>query len=97
MRHSGAAVAALFFVNGATFSNWLPRILEIRDQLGLGNSGLGATLPGGGLGGIAGALVVGKMFDRLGSRRLLTLAATALSIGMPLIAFAPMRWCCFCC
>ena len=88
-RHSGAAVAALFFVNGATFSNWLPRIPEIRDQLGLGNAGLGATLLGGGLGGIVGALVVGKVFDRLGSRRLLTVAATALSIGMPLIAFAP--------
>jgi MFS family permease len=82
-------VAALFFVNGATFSNWLPRIPEIRDRLGLGNAGLGATLLGGGLGGIVGALVVGKVFDRLGSRRLLTLAATALSIGMPLIAFAP--------
>jgi MFS family permease len=89
LRHSGAAVAALFFVNGATFSNWLPRIPEIRDRLGLGNAGLGATLLGGGLGGIVGALVVGKVFDRLGSRRLLTLAATALSIGMPLIAFAP--------
>jgi MFS family permease len=82
-------VAALFFVNGATFSNWLPRIPEIRDRLGLGNAGLGATLLGGGLGGIVGALVVGKVFDRLGSRRLLSLVATALSIGMPLIAFAP--------
>jgi MFS family permease len=89
LRHSGAAVAALFFVNGATFSNWLPRIPEIRDQLGIGNAGLGATLLGGGLGGIVGALLVGKVIDRLGSRRLLTLVATALSIGMPLIAFAP--------
>lgn len=89
LRHSGAAVAALFFVNGATFSNWLPRIPEIRDQLGLGNAGLGATLLGGGLGGIIGALLVGKVIDRLGSRRLLTVVATALSIGMPLIAFAP--------
>ncbi len=87
--HSAAAVAALFFVNGATFSNWLPRIPEIRDQLGVGNAGLGATLLGGGLGGILGALLVGKLIDRLGSRRLLTLVAIALSIGMPLIAFAP--------
>jgi MFS family permease len=89
LRHSAAAVAILFFVNGATFSNWLPRIPEIRDQLGLGNAGLGATLLGGGLGGIIGALVVGKVMDRLGSRSVLTIAATVLSIGMPLIAFAP--------
>ncbi|MEP7112821.1 MAG: GNAT family N-acetyltransferase [Ilumatobacteraceae bacterium] len=88
-RHSAAAVAMLFFVNGATFSNWLPRIPEIRDNLGLDNAGLGATLLGGGLGGIIGALVVGKLMDRLGSRRVLSLVATALSIGMPLIAFAP--------
>ena len=88
-RHSAAAVAVLFFVNGATFSNWLPRIPEIRDHLGLGNAGLGATLLGGGLGGVIGALVVGKVMDRLGSRRVLTIAATALSVGMPLIAFAP--------
>ncbi len=88
-RHSAAAVAVLFFVNGATFSNWLPRIPEIRDNLGLSNTGLGATLLGGGLGGIIGALVVGRIMDRLGSRRVLTIAATTLSIGMPLIAFAP--------
>ena len=82
-------MAVLFFVNGATFSNWLPRIPEIRDNLGLGNAGLGVTLLGGGLGGIIGALVVGRVMDRLGSRRVLTVAAISLSIGMPLIAFAP--------
>ena len=88
-RRSAAAVAALFFVNGATFSSWLPRIPEIRDQLGVGNAGLGATLLGGGLGGILGTLVVARLMDRLGSRQLLTIAATTLSIGMPLISFAP--------
>lgn len=83
------ATAAVFVVNGATFSNWLPRIPEIRDHLGLGNAGLGATLLGGGLGGVVGALVVGRLSERLGSARLLTIAAVTLSIGMPLIAFAP--------
>ncbi len=79
----------MFFVNGATFSNWLPRIPEIRDELGLGNAGLGVTLLGGGLGGIVGALLVGRLSERIGSRRLLTIAALALSAGMPLIASAP--------
>ena len=86
-RHSALAVAALFFVNGATFSNWLPRLPEIRDQLGVGNAGLGATLLGGGLGGIVGSLVVAKAVGVLGSRRLVVIAATVLSLGMPLIAF----------
>ncbi len=79
----------MFFVNGATFSNWLPRIPEIRDELGLGNAGLGVTLLGGGLGGIVGALLVGRLSERIGSRRLLTIAALALSAGMRLIASAP--------
>ncbi|MDO9174428.1 MAG: MFS transporter, partial [Actinomycetota bacterium] len=90
LRHSGMAVAALFMVNGATFSNWLPRIPEIRDQLGIGNAGLGATLLGGGLGGLIGSLTVSRAMDRLGSRRLVIVAAALLSIGMPLIAWVPV-------
>ena len=89
-KHAAFAVAALFFVNGATFSNWLPRIPEIRDRLGLGNAGLGATLLGGGLGGIIGALTVARVLGPLGSRRLLVGAAMALSIGMPFIALVPV-------
>ncbi len=89
-RHSAAAVAALFLVNGATFSNWLPRLPEIRDHLGVGNAGLGATLLGGGLGGIIGSLLVARMMDRFGSKRLLASAATMLSVLMPLIAVVPV-------
>ena len=89
-RHSAAAVASLFLVNGATFSNWLPRLPEIRDHLGVGNAGLGATLLGGGLGGIVGSLLVARTMDRMGSKRLLTYAASMLSILMPLIAVVPV-------
>ena len=89
-RHSAFAVATLFLVNGATFSNWLPRLPEIRDHLGVGNAGLGATLLGGGLGGIVGSVLVARAMDRLGSRRVLVCAAAALSVGMPLIAVVPI-------
>ena len=88
-RRATLAVGVLFFVNGATFSNWLPRIPEIRDSLGLSNDSLGVTLLGGGLGGIVGSLIVARISDRLGSRHLVVLAATLLSIGMPLVAFVP--------
>ena len=84
--HSAFAVGALFLANGATFSNWLPRLPEIRDQLGVGNAGLGATLLGGGLGGVVGSLLVAKAIARLGSRRLLLVAAGTLSVAMPLIS-----------
>jgi MFS family permease len=88
-RRAAAAIGVLFFVNGATFSNWLPRVPEIRDRLGLGNAGLGATLLGGGLGGIIGSLLVGRVAARLGSRRLLVIAASLLSVGLPFIAIVP--------
>ena len=89
LRHSGAAVAVLFFVNGMTFSNWLPRVPEVRDRLGVGNAGIGAVLLGGGLGGIVGALLVGRLSERLGSKRLLLLAASALAVGLPMIGIVP--------
>ncbi len=89
-RHATFAVAALFFVNGATSSNWLPRLPEIRDHLGVGNAGLGATLLGGGLGGIFGSLLAARAMDRLGSKRLVTYAACSCSILMPLIAVVPV-------
>lgn len=92
LRRSTVAVAALFFVNGATFSNWLPRIPEIRDRLDVGNALLGAALLGGGLGGVVGSLTVGRLSERTGSRRLLTVGAVVLSAGMPLIAVVPEAW-----
>lgn len=88
-RRAGLAVAVLFAVNGATYSNWLPRLPEIRDSLGIDNAGLGATLLGGGLGGILGSVLVGRVMDGTGSKRLVTWAACSLSIGLPLVAFAP--------
>lgn len=83
------AVGALFFVNGATFSSWLPRLPEIRDALGLGNAGLGATLLGGWLGGVAGALLVSRALGRMGSRRLLLASAVGLAVCLPLIGIVP--------
>ncbi len=89
LRRSGLAVATLFFVNGMTFSNWIPRIPEVRDRLGLDNAGLGATLLGGGLGGLVGSLCVAKIIGRFGTRRALIAAASLLALALPLIAVAP--------
>jgi MFS family permease len=89
LRRSGFAVATLFFVNGMTFSNWIPRIPEVRDRLGLDNGGLGATLLGGGLGGLIGSFLVAKVIARFGTRNALTVAASLLAVALPLIAVAP--------
>jgi len=59
----------LFFVNGAIYGNWIPRLPEIKDRLGVSNAGLGVALIGGGIGGLIGSLAVGAIVARLGSRR----------------------------
>ncbi len=83
------AVGVLFFVNGATFSNWLPRIPEVRDRLGVSNAGLGAALIGGGLGGLVMSVAAGGLLTRFGSRRCLVVAASGLALALPCIALAP--------
>ena len=86
---NAAAVGVLFIVNGAAYSNWLPRVPEVRDRLGLDNAGLGASLIGGGIGGLIGSFLVARLLTRLGSRRLVLLAAPLLSLVVPLIAVVP--------
>lgn len=88
-RRAGRAVAVLFFVNGATFSNWIPRIPEVRDRLGVSNAGLGASLLGGGLGGLLASLVVARLLGRFGTRASVVAAAGLLACCLPLIAVVP--------
>lgn len=88
LRSLTSSVAALFFVNGMVFSNWLPRIPEVRDHLGITNQGLGLSLVGGGLGGLVGSFLVAPALQRFGTKRVLTVAATAGAIGLPLISIA---------
>ena len=89
VRRSTASVAALFFVNGMVFSNWIPRISEVRDRLGVSNSGLGVSLLGGGLGGFLGSLLVAKVVRRLKSRSVVVVASAVLAALIPLIAVVP--------
>jgi MFS family permease len=88
-RRSAIAVGTLFFVNGMTFSNWLPRIPEVRDKLGIDNGGLGTALLGGGLGGLIGSLLVARVLARYRTKTVLIVAATCSSLILPLIGFVP--------
>ncbi|MFM8993054.1 MAG: MFS transporter [Actinomycetota bacterium] len=86
------AVCVLFFANGAVYGNWLPRLPEIKDRLEVSNSGLAVALLGGGIGGIVGSLVVGRIMLRVGSKRLVLNTLLVLPLFMALIAFVGRAW-----
>lgn len=83
------SVATIFFVNGFVFSNWIPRINEVRDSLGVSNSGLGLTLLGGGLGGFLGSLLVARVVNRVRTKTVVLVASLVTAALVPLVAFVP--------
>lgn len=91
-RRLAYASGVLFFVNGMAYGNWLPRIPELKDQLGLSNASLGLTLLGGGFGGIVGSFLAGRVTTRLGSRRLLLRTVAPLPVLVATIPFLGEAW-----
>lgn len=89
MRRSTVSVALIFFINGMVFSNWVPRISEVRDRMGVSNSSLGISLLGGGLGGFIGALLVARVVRELRSKTVVVVATAALAGLIPLVAVVP--------
>ncbi|MDQ3469792.1 MAG: MFS transporter [Actinomycetota bacterium] len=83
------AIAAVFFVNGATFSSWLPRLPELQERLGISDAALGVTLVGSGVGGLAASAWSGWLVDRRGSRAVTVATSVALSLALPLLSVAP--------
>jgi len=84
------AIAAVFFVNGCTFSSWSPRLPELQARLGVSDAALGVTLVGAGIGGLLASVVSGRMVDRFGSRTMTVVTSTGLSLGLPLVAWSPV-------
>ena len=88
-RRPALAIATVFFVNGATFSSWSPRLPEGQDRLDISDATLGITLVGMGIGGLAASAVSGRLVDRRGSRTVTVATSVALSLLLPLLAVAP--------
>lgn len=89
-RRALIAVATQFFVNGALFASFVPRLPEIRDRVGIGTNTLGVLLAVGALAGVLGSAMVGRLIERFGTRRMLIGAGVALCASLPLIGFATL-------
>ena len=79
----------MFFVNGATYASWTPRLPELQRELGISDGALGLTLVGMGLGGLAATSFSGWLVDRRGSRTTTLATSAAMSLWLPVLGFAP--------
>ncbi|WP_415973357.1 MFS transporter [Rhodococcus sp. 077-4] len=86
------SVIVVFFVNGAVFANWAPRIPEIQNSLSIDVATLGLALTGIGLGGLAAAPIAAVMVRRFGSRWAILASGLLLCAAFVLPAVAASWW-----
>jgi MFS family permease len=91
-RRARAAVAALFFTNGALFANLIPRYPQIKADLGLSNAVYGLSVAAFPAGAIIAGAAAGVLVRGFGSARTAT-AGTVLTGASALVAgVAPSVW-----
>jgi len=88
-RRARVAVGLLFFVNALGLTTVLPRLPEIKADLGLTNTALGLALAAAPVGSLVGVPLTGRLIARFGSAPVAAVAGTALGSGLPLLAVAP--------
>jgi MFS family permease len=87
-RRALRSVGVQFFANGATYATIIPRLPEIRDQVGISIGTLGLVLTVASVASLIGSAFAGRVTARIGSRRVMIYGA-AMSIGfLPIIGFA---------
>ena len=86
------AVAVQFFVNGAIFASFIPRLPEIRDRVDISVAEVGLLMSIAGVSGLVGSAVVGPTVSRLGTRRVMLFAGVLTSLSLPVIGVARTPW-----
>ncbi len=82
------AVAVQFFVNGALFASFIPRLPEIRDRVDISVAEVGLLLSIAGVSGLAGSAVVGPAVSRFGTRQVMLAAGALTALSLPVIGIA---------
>jgi MFS family permease len=73
---------ATFFVMGISSMAWVPRIPEIKDQLGLGDGKFGLIFLAGALGSVCGSQISGRAIHRIASRKFAQICGAIMPIGI---------------
>ena len=87
-RRALRAVAVQFFINGALFASFVPRLPEIRDRVGISVAGVGALLSIAGVFGLVGSVGVGSAISRFGTRSVLLGAGALVSMSLAVVGLA---------
>lgn len=87
-RRALGSVATQFFVNGAAFASFVPRLPEIRERVGVGLDGLGLLLTIAITIGTIGSLRSPAMIARYGTRRTLIVGGVLMVSALPTIGLA---------
>jgi predicted MFS family arabinose efflux permease len=84
-----AGVAAVFFLNGFGWGNWVPRIAEIQTKLGASDGQLGLALFMAAVGALIAMPLGGAAAHRHGSRTATAVTVACYGLSLPLLALAP--------
>lgn len=84
-RAARLAVAALFFTNGALFSNLIPRYPEIKDIFALSDSIYGLTIALFPLGAICAGPLAGAFIRRFSSARTACLGTVGIGVFLSIV------------
>lgn len=89
LRRARAAVAACFFINAVFYANLVPRLPEVKDQLGLSNSSLGAALAAVPLGALLAGVSSAVLIRRFGSGQVASSGLVLMGITLWGVSVAP--------
>lgn len=89
LRRARGAVAACFFVNAVFYANLVPRLPEVKAELGLSNSSLGAALAMLPLGALLAGLSSAALMRRFGSARVASSGLLVLGLAVWAVSLAP--------
>lgn len=81
-------MAVQFFVNGALFASFVPRLPEIRDRVDISVGRVGLLLSLAGVVGLAGSAAVGPAIGRFGTRRVMLAAGSVVTLSLPVVGLA---------
>ena len=83
---------ATFFVMGISSMAWVPRIPEIKEQLGLRDGQFGLVFLAGAFGSICGSQISGRAIHRMASKNFARICAVVMPLGIFVMGSAQNVW-----